>query len=308
MKIAVIGAGPIGSILTAYLSKIKKQVILVDILKDRLELIKKLGITLSGVGNFQAPVHSVCFAVNDLKKKYNIKDISHIFICVKAPFLPSVLKEVKALKTKSTVVVFMNGMDLELTAADVLGKDNVLRGVINYAGSIITGTEVRMSFFNSPNYIGALNAAGAIKAKETAKLLSESGLTTSFTENIHKHTWEKAILNGALAPVCAITGLTMKAAMDNPETYHLVEELLKEGIAAAKANGHDYGSKFFGECIKYLKNAGAHKPSMLVDLERKQTTEIDYINGKIVEYGRAKKVAVPYNDSITCLVRARENA
>ncbi|MFH1228156.1 MAG: 2-dehydropantoate 2-reductase [Planctomycetota bacterium] len=306
MKIAVIGAGPIGSILTAYLSKIKKQVILVDILKDRLELIKKLGITVSGVGNFQSPVSSVCFAVNDLRKKYKLADISHIFICVKAPVLPNVVREIKALKTKATVVVFMNGMDLELVAAKVLGNDNVLRGVVNYAGSIITGTEVRMSFFNSPNHMGGLTAKGEVKAKEIAKMLSESGLGTVFANDIRKYTWEKAILNGALAPVCALTGLTMKAAMDNPGTFHLVEELLKEGIDAAKANGYVYGPKFFGECIKYLKNAGDHKPSMLVDIERKQTTEVDYINGKIVEYGKAKGVAVPYNDSITCLVRAIE--
>jgi 2-dehydropantoate 2-reductase len=304
MKIAVIGAGPIGSILAAYLSKIKKPVILVDILKDRLELIKKLGITVSGVSNFQTPIPSVCFAVSDLKKRYSLKDISHIFVCVKAPALPNVVKEIKALKSKATVVIFMNGMDLELVAARVLDRDSVLRGVINYAGSIITGTEVRMSFFNSPNHLGALNAKGEVKAKETAKLLSDTGLTTAFAGDIRKYTWEKAILNGALAPVCALTGLTMKAAMDNPGTYHLVEELLKEGIAAAKAHNYDYGKSFFADCIKYLKNAGAHKPSMLIDIERKQLTEIDFINGKIVEYGKAKGVAVPHNDTVTCLVKA----
>jgi len=305
IKIAVIGAGPIGSILGAYLARTKHQVTMVDVLKERLETIRKLGITIAGVVNFQTPVHDVTHKITDLKKLA----LDYIFICVKASALPTILRQVKSAMSKNTVVIcFQNGLDVEETAADALGKNRVTRAVINYAGNILSEGQILMSFFNAPNYIGGLSAESNALAEQTAKLLTDTGLTTKFSTEIKKYTWEKTVLNAALAPVCGLTHLKMNEAMALPQTRMLAQEILKEGIAVAKANGYDLGRKFYSEGLEYLNKTGAHKPSMLIDIEARNATEIGYMNGKILEYAQAKNVPTPYNETLTTLVRGLEKS
>jgi aldehyde:ferredoxin oxidoreductase len=67
------------------------------------------------------------------------------------------------------------------------------------------------------------------------------------------------------------------------------------------------GSGFYPYCIDYIKSAGHHKPSMLQDIEAGRRTEVDFINGKIAEYGAQAEVPTPYNTMIRGLVKALES-
>jgi 2-dehydropantoate 2-reductase len=100
----------------------------------------------------------------------------------------------------------------------------------------------------------------------------------------------------------------MKEMMDCESTRALVEEILKESIAVAKASDMDFGEGFFDHCVNYLSKAGHHKTSMHVDIEKGNPTEIDFINGKIVEYGAKNKVWTPYNSTIVGLIKGLELA
>lgn len=305
MRSAIIGAGPIGSILGAYLAQGKQEVAFVDILKDHLAAIQQQGLTISGLTEIKTKVKATYQMISELKS-FNPEVV---FVCVKTPVTKSLIPEIISLKSvisNLTFVSFQNGLDAEEELVRTFGQDNTLRVVINYAGNLVAHGQVKMSFFNKPNYLGALSSKGEPKAQEIARTLTKAGLDTDFTADIKKYVWEKVILNAALSPLCAITTMTMKRAMDFPETYHLVEEILKEGIAVAKSIGYDYGPDFFPHCIKYLKNAGHHKTSMHVDLEARRPTEIDFLNKKIVEYGMVHKIPTPYNDTITCIIKALE--
>jgi len=108
-------------------------------------------------------------------------------------------------------------------------------------------------------------------------------------------------------PVCAVTGKTMFEVINDPIVFGLVDSLLKEGVRVARANELLLGPDFYIDCIDYIKEAGHHKPSMLQDIEAKRQTEIDYINGKIVEYGERAGVPTPYNTTLRSLVKALEN-
>jgi len=139
-----------------------------------------------------------------------------------------------------------------------------------------------------------------------AEMMSEAGLQTQFTADIKRYEWEKVILNAALSPVCALARKPMKDMMDLEITESLVEDLLREGIEVAEATGVTFDEGFFEHCVQYLKKAGYHKTSMHQDIERGSPTEIDWLNRKIVEYGRAHGVKTPYNLTITALVKGLE--
>ncbi|MDI6707599.1 MAG: ketopantoate reductase family protein [Candidatus Thermoplasmatota archaeon] len=302
-KIGIIGAGPVGSILCAHLAKSKEDVALVDMLRERLDAIKKNGLNISGIVKMNAKIEKLCYSIAEL----DAFDADLIFVAVKASALKNVISELKKIyKPEMKVVSFQNGLDTEELIASAFGDENSLRAVINYAGILVSNENVKMTFFNKPNYIGVLSDKARTTGKYIANIMTKAGLDTEFTENIKKYVWEKTILNAAMSPVCALTKMTMKEAVKFEDTYKIAEELLKEGIAVAESCGYVFDSNFLENCILYLRKAGHHLPSMYHDLEKNRATEIDFLNKKIVEYGKKCNVPTPYNFAVTCLIKGLE--
>ena len=303
LRIAIIGAGPTGGILAAHLAKHGEDVILVDIQTNRIDAIRRNGLTISGFVNLHSTIPHLCYSIEELAP-YK-PDI--LFIAVKTSALRKVITEIQAIwRPDMKVISFQNGIDNELLLAKAFGRENALRVVINYAGNVVGNANIEMTFFNKPNFIGIVSERTKTFAKWIAHRMTEAELDTEFTKNIKWHTWKKTILNSAMSPVCAIVGMTMQETLDFPETRTLIEEALKEGIHVAKADGYDYGDDFFDTCMAYLEKGGHHKPSMWVDIENRNPTEIDFLNKKIVEYGEKYNIPAPYNRVLTYLIKALE--
>jgi 2-dehydropantoate 2-reductase len=304
-KFGIIGVGPVGGIMAAHLAKAGHKVTLVDILKSHLDEIKKNGLTITGYKEMNVPFSedNICYDIDEL----NNKNVDIIFISVKAFVLPQILPMLKSVvKPDVTFISLQNGLDNEEFIADIFGKKNTLRIVVNYAGNLIDNGRIRMSFFNTPNYIGTIDPAATKRAQEIAEVITASDLETAFTSEIKKYEWEKIILNAALNPVCALTRRTMKQMMEYPETKNLAEAILREGIEVAKANDIYFKDDFLEFCMNYLDEAGHHKTSMHVDIEKKNPTEIGFINDKIVKYGEARGIPTPVNSTIVSLIRGSE--
>jgi 2-dehydropantoate 2-reductase len=163
-----------------------------------------------------------------------------------------------------------------------------------------------MSFFNRPNYLGAMTPQGEAFARQMAALMTEAGFDTEFTTDIKRFQWEKTLQNASNNPVCALTRKRMKEVMDFAPTESLVEDLLREGIEVAEATGVTLDEGFFEQSMRHLKTVGNHKPSMLQDVERGAKTEIDWLNGKIVEHAHACGLKLPNHSAIVKLVKALE--
>ncbi len=301
-NIGIIGAGPIGSIMAAYLARNKENVYLIDIKKELISAIRDKGITVTGAGDhFSIRVKDTADNTASLKQL----DVEFIFIAVKFNFLDSLLEEIKPIfRPGQKIVLLQNGIDNEDLAAEKFSQDDILRFVINYAGMIVEPGIVKMSFFNPPNYIGALSPKNESITHEIAGFISDAGLETDYTPQIKKYEWKKTILNAALMPVCATTGLTMKEAMESEETRFLCEQILSECIQVAEKVGYEYGSNFFDNSLAYLENAGDHKPSTLIDLEA--GNPIEYIFQPIIDYGKKVRFPTPFLESLTKVVRALE--
>jgi 2-dehydropantoate 2-reductase len=302
-KIGIIGAGPVGSIMAAYLTRKGEDVFLVDIKQEIIAAIEAGGITITGVGdNFNIRLKGTGYFAASLERFHP----DWIFISVKFNFLESLMEEIKLFhKPHQKFLIVQNGIDNEDRAAQEFGKDNVFRFVINYAGMIDEPGTVRMSFFNAPNYMGALSKKNESDAKEMAEVITESGLETVFVSDIKKYEWKKTILNAGLMPVCASTGLTMKEAMGLEETRYLCEKILAESIRVAQKIGFEYEENFLENALSYLSKAGHHKPSTSLDLEA--GNPIEYIFQPIIDYGKKIGVPTPFLESLTKVVRALEH-
>jgi len=304
-RFAIVGAGPVGGIMGAYLAKAGHSVTLVDILKGHLDAIKRNGLTITGIRemNVHFPPENVCSSIDELAGK----DIDTVFISVKASILPRILPVLKkVLKPGLTFISLQNGLDTEEVIAEAFGRENTLRIVVNYGGNRVEDGHIRMNFFNVPNYIGGMETGSHGVAREIAECINDSGLETEFSPDIKHHEWEKLILNLALAAICSLTLRTMKEMMEFDPTRKVARELMREGIEVAAACGYHFGEGFLDKCMGWLDKTGYHMPSMVLDILEGRPSEIGFLNGKTVEYGKISNVATPFNQMITSLVMARE--
>ncbi len=302
-KIAIIGAGPVGCILAASFSSAGHEVILCDVLKELLEPVMDPGIRVEGALELSGRVARAIHSVDTLAE--DPPDL--IFVTTKATALPLIASAVQNFHRPGMYVVsWQNGLDTERVLSDHLGAEWVMRAAVNMGVMLLGPGHVNVAFHQPPHWLQETHESGKQVAEAICELLSDSGLPTHHAERIVDPLWKKTILNAALAPVCAVTGKTMSQALHDPYLYEMVENLVKEGIAIARANEVQLGWDYYEYSMKYLKSAGDHKPSMLVDIENGRMTEAEFINGRIAEYAEMAGMDAPYNKMIRALVKALE--
>jgi 2-dehydropantoate 2-reductase len=304
-RFCVVGIGPTGGTMAAYLANAGHPVVVVDKLKSHVDAVKEHGLTITGFREMEAHFtpEDVCYSIDDLIHK----PVDIVFVATKASVMAGVMPQLQGvLKPGTTVISLQNGMDTEAILAKTFGAENVMRVVVNYAGFLVEDGKIQYSFFNPPNYIGVIDPSKQAAAEEIAKILTEAELDTKFAHDIRKRVWVKVILNCGLSAICAITRKTMKQMMDCEATRKLVEDVLREATDVARASGVDLPENFFDTAIDYLSRAGHHRTSMHIDIIRENPAEIDFINGKVVEYGRKKNLATPFNRAIVSLIKGTQ--
>jgi 2-dehydropantoate 2-reductase len=301
---AVVGAGPVGCIVAAFLAKGGYDVTLCDVVEALIRPAVDRGIVIEGAEQVEQKVARVRRSVDYLA------DINPdvIFITVKANALPLIASAIEVFHREEMVVIsWQNGIDTELELSKVLGAQWVMRAVVNYGCGLKAPAHVFMPFHHPPHFIQELDPRSRGAARKVAAVLSECGLLTEHTDQIISMVWRKAVLNACMNPVCAVTGLTMAQAMGDPIVFNIVDALFKECVKVARANEIMLGWEFYPKGIDYMGHAGNHKPSMLMDIEKKRRTEIDFINGKFVKYGRQAGIETPYNTTLMSLVKGLES-
>ncbi len=166
-KIGIIGAGPVGSMLSAHLVNAGHEVYLVEVLSHLVAAIKEKGLQIVGERELFARIDNAYTSINQLRGI----GLDQIYICAKSIDLHGISKQLKKLKLQEAIFIsFQNGIDNEDVLTEYFPGEKVFRGVINYAGMISRPGVVKMTFFHPPNYIGNCTPEGV----ETAKNL---GLT-----------------------------------------------------------------------------------------------------------------------------------
>jgi 2-dehydropantoate 2-reductase len=302
-KIGIIGLGPVGLVLAAHFQEAGCEIHICDVEKKKINLIRSDGIELSGKIEKSTFFKRVYSSLSELLEQ----EIDILISAVKAYHVDSVLEQIEK---KGSGGLFLlsaqNGIDIRRKYTNHFDESQILRMVVNFAGNLHSPNVVNVTFFNPPNYIASVDDSRTDVAEWLSKTLTNANLETLCKDSfvIADKIWEKTILNAALSPLCAISNLTMKEAMDHPDTLEIIEQIIMEAIEVAKAEEIKLGDNFVKLCIRYLKNAGDHFPSLAVDLISGKETEIDYMNGKIVEYGKKHYIRTPLNLTFTNLVKA----
>ena len=285
--VGIVGLGPIGTILGAYLAKSGVKVYGVEAVPARLEQVKQHGFRVRGFVEIEAKPLA-CF--DSLDGLAEVKNLSAVFLCTKTWAISKLMPEL--VKTDwpddMRIVACMNGIGPEDAVGEYIDKERVTRGVINFAGNVHEDGFANMNWFHPPNLIGPATERETTWSPLLGQILNDAGLTTVQVSHheMKKAAFFKTILNAALNALCAAHGLTMARAMRLKHTRRWARILMREGLTVAGLIGYHYGEDTLDRCMAYLDAGGEHYPSMWFDLSSKRPTEIEYINGKIVKIGR----------------------
>lgn len=217
--------------------------------------------------------------------------------------LLSFLRQMVGLETK--VVCFQNGIGhLELIG-------NTLAGVPLYAAITTEGAK-RMDEY-SVNRAGQgttqIGTNGDMADREPhaesfVKLLQKAGFTAFLSKDIGREVYRKLLINAVINPLTALWRLNNGQLLENEERIRLLRQLCDEGLRVYQANGIPHEADMFDQIIAVCRSTSTNTSSMLKDVQQGEPTEIDHINGKIVEMARSKGIAVPGHEMVWRLVRA----
>ena len=305
LRIAVVGIGATGAVLAAALLSQDPETILVDPRPGLAKDIKESGVKISGELAYHVPVRNFCERIGTIRDL----DPNLIFISTKTFHLPQVLEDLKGVYKQGTKIISThNGLGTEDLIADTFGADAAFRMSLNYGVSLKGPAEVAMAFFNRPNHLGSVVPENRELGLRIAELFSTGGLDTEFVDDIKLYVWKKMIMKCTMASICAVTDKTIKEALEFPPTREIADACFHEVLAVAKAKGFDLGTDYLKQALGYLEKVGIHKDSMCFDIANKTRTEIDFLGGKVVEYGKEAGVPTPCYSTMTSLVKSIEDS
>jgi 2-dehydropantoate 2-reductase len=205
------------------------------------------------------------------------------------------------------VATVQNGLGNEETLAKHVAR--VIRGTTFPAGKIIEPGHVQWDV-KGDTTLGPFGDTPLDAVQRLAEACTRGGMPTSAVADARGPQWRKVIFNASTNPIGALTGLTHGRVCERPDLRALVSGLVDEGKAVAAAQGIvlDADPEDLIDHAAKREVAYDHKASMLQDVEARRRTEIDYLNGGIVRFGREHGVATPLNEAIWALVKGVEDS
>jgi 2-dehydropantoate 2-reductase len=302
MKIFILGAGAIGSLLGARLS-IKNKVIFYSTDTQHIRTIQKKGLQiqeLNGtISNYKIK------AILDLDELVLKPDL--VLICLKTYSTKEGILSLKE-KIKGTPIflTLQNGIGNIEKISQIIPLKQIIVGVTSQ-GATLTKPGYIIHGGIGPTYIGEIDGLSSNRAENIVNSFNQCGLETYLSNNIQKLIWKKLIINIGINAITAITKVKNMYIAESNWAKKLSKQAVKEAIEVAKAkNIHFKEEDIFDEVIKVAKKTGKNLSSMHQDILNKKNTEIDSINRAIVELGKKYKIKTPINKTLTYLIKIIE--
>lgn len=304
MRVCIVGCGAVGSLFAAHLARLDDvEVFAYDLAADHVRAVNERGLRLTGVGELLA---TRLRATTDAAE---LPACDFGIVATKAMHTQAAIRASAHAFSGGAVCSVQNGIgNEELIAGHV---DRVIRGTTFPAGKILEPGVVQWDVAGDTT-IGPFEPKPAPmeEVERLADACTRAGMPTKAVPDARGPQWRKVIFNAATNPLGALTGLTHGRVCEEPRLRRLVSLLVDEGkaVAAAQEIVLDADPEELVDYAARPEVAYGHKASMLQDVEARRQTEVDYLNGGIVEFGRRHSVPTPLNEAIWALVKGLERS
>jgi 2-dehydropantoate 2-reductase len=303
VKIAIVGCGAVGSLFAANLAQLDDvEVWAFDASRAHVNAINANGLRLSGAGDVVGRVRATADTAELPACDFGI-------VATKAMHTSAAITATAHAFAHGCVATVQNGLGNEEAIAEHV--ERVIRGTTFPAGRIVEPGHVQWDV-KGDTTLGPFEPQPAPMAEveRLADACTRGGMPTQAVPDARGPQWRKVIFNASTNPIGALTGLTHGRVCERPDLRALVTGLVNEGKAVAAAQGIvlDADPEDLIDHAAKPEVAYDHKASMLQDVEARRTTEIDYLNGGIVRFGREHAVPTPLNQAIWALVKGVEDS
>ncbi|MGY2050266.1 2-dehydropantoate 2-reductase [Methylobacterium sp. JK268] len=317
MSIAIVGAGAIGGYLGVRLADAGEQVTFIA-RGANLEAIRRDGIRL--IEEDGREVHVRDLSATASMAEAGIHDV--VLLTLKAHQVGPIAQDLKALIGPETLVVTMqNGIPwwyfhehggayagTQLKTADPGGliaaaiDPRQVIGSVVYPAAVLTEPGVVRVVEGSRFGLGELSGEMSERVQGLAQRLIRAGFKAPVTSDIRAEIWLKLWGNLSFNPISALTHATLVDICQFPDTRALAAEMMREAETIANTLGITFRLGI-DRRIAGAEKVGAHKTSMLQDVEAGRPIELEALVGSVIELGRLTKVPTPHIDAVYALMR-----
>ena len=310
MRVAIYGAGAMGTILGAYIAASGKQIDLITSNKAHVEAMKQHGARVLGHADFT--VHVNAYTPDEMSGTYDI-----IFLMTKQRDNPKILATLRDFLASDGVICTMQNGLPEPSVIQAVGQRRCLGCAVSWGAKSVGFGEVELSSKQEKMTFALGSMHGYNKWIEPVKEYLECAGKVTVEENFFGARWAKLVINCAFSPLSALTGMTfgkiakwkyskmLSLALMN-EAFDVAEQC---GVEIAPIQGHDIVAVF--KCKGGIKAIAAkrllplavrsHKDlvsGMYMDLKAGKKCEVEFINGIIQKLGSKFGVPTPVNDKV----------
>lgn len=297
MKAGIIGAGALGSLFSYYFSRAGIDYTVYEINHDLVDAISKGLYIDSGEGKEKI------FPVIDSNPQI-LKDSDILFIFVKSYATSDAVRQIKPHINKNSVIVSLqNGIGNFESICEHVESDRIVYGITTHGASKESPGTLRLGGYGTIEFGGSSEDS----VKKICYLLEKAALDFEITGTPEKSVWQKALINAGINPIAAIMNITNGEIIKSSYLKKLQENIIIEGTAAAEYAGiHIDAKEIISRTIDVCIKTSMNRCSMLQDITSRRKTEIDHINGKIIEYAAKGSITVPFNESLYYMIKAAE--
>jgi 2-dehydropantoate 2-reductase len=312
MKIAIVGAGAIGGYLGARLALSGQDVCFIARNRN-LEAIRSQGFKLIEPDGSEAVARNV----RAVQRYEEAGPQDAVLLTVKAHQVRDLLPDLRGLFGPQTVVVTMiNGLpwwyfhklagpyegrsltslDPDGAIAENIEPERLIGGIVYPASELVAPGVVRLIEGNRFS-LGELDGSRSPRIEALAQVMMQAGFKSPISRDIRSELWVKLWGNLSFNPISALTHATLQDICRFPPTRALVAQMMREAQAVAEAVGVQFKISL-EQRIAGAEAIGAHKTSMLQDVEQGRALELEALVGAVVELGRIAGVATPLIEAV----------
>lgn len=301
MKIAVLGAGAMGSIYGGHLS-INNDVYMIDKKQELVDKINSEGLML-----FENDM-DVVYRPTALISSEGLGEVDLVILFTKSLYSRDALKENNSIIGENTyVMTLQNGAGHEDIISEFVSMERIIIGTTEDNGAILGNGYVRRGGKGKTN-IGMLTEDKNNMLETVKACFDKCEFDTHIYSNIQQLIWDKLFTNVSLSALTGVLQVPMGYVASDKYTWEMAVTLIKEAMGVAEAMGLSFDEK---EMIERVKNTSLSSPegrtSIYTDLSKGRPTEVDTISGAVVRAGEKMGVEVPSHKMIVSLVHAMEN-
>jgi 2-dehydropantoate 2-reductase len=300
LKIAVIGAGAMGSLFAGYLAKSNLDVWAYDIWKEHIDAIQNGGLRMTR----RQKAQQVRLKATSDPSEPGQADLVLIF--VKYGHTRKALQNSLPMIGPDTLILTLqNGIGNIEILCELIPENRILFGLTTLTSELVGPGHIEESFQGrGETYFWPLGGKVTDAVKQVNALFNQAGIHTEISADVELRIWKKLIVNTCYNSLCAITHLKVGDLIDQNEAWPILKGVVSEIVEIAQKKGIKLNKN---EALEFLQQVGEearlHFPSMLVDVNHKRKTEIECLNGAVIREGKKLGIAARTNEVLYDLVQ-----